>query len=142
GSDTTAADQTSRMITAARDALPPELYNRIDEVLAFAPLTRADVSEIARRMLARLANALRVERGIELHVEESAVETLLDLGGFEPALGARPMKRSIARLLEAPLAEKILKGEIERGDVLLVEGDDQGLNFEVLPGDMTSSAAE
>src|SRR5690606_5343481 len=126
GSDTTAADQTSRMITAARDALPPELYNRIDEVLAFAPLTRADVSEIARRMLARLANALRVERGIELHVEESAVETLLDLGGFEPALGARPMKRSIARLLEAPLAEKILKGEIERSDVLLVEGDDQG----------------
>ncbi|HEY6722409.1 MAG TPA: ATP-dependent Clp protease ATP-binding subunit [Polyangiaceae bacterium] len=142
GAESTVSDQSARMIAAARDALPPELYNRIDEVLAFTPLTRGDVSEIARRMLARLAGALRIERGVELQVEESAVETLLEMGGFDPTLGARPMKRSIARLLEAPLAEKILKGEIERGDLLLVEGDDQGLSFEVLPGDVSSSAAE
>ena len=51
---------------------------------------------------------------MELQVEDSAVEALLALGGFDPTLGARPMKRSIARLLEAPLAEKILKGEVER----------------------------
>jgi len=142
GADVTAADQSARMTAAARDALPPELYNRIDEVLAFTPLTRDDVSEIARRLLAKLALALRVERGVELQVEESAVEALLELGGFDPTLGARPMKRSIARLLEAPLAEKILKGEIERGDVLLVEGSEHELVFEVLPGDLSSSAAE
>ena len=142
GAEARVADQSDRMIAAARDALPPELYNRIDEILAFTPLTRDDVSEIARRMLAKLAAALRAERGVALQVEESAVEALLELGGFDPTLGARPMKRSIARLLEAPLAESILKGEIERGDVLLVEGNDAGLSFEVLPGDLSSSAAE
>lgn len=142
GAEAFVADQSARMVAAARDALPPELYNRIDEVLAFTPLTRDDVSEIARRMLTKLALALRVERGVELQVEESAVETLLDLGGFDPTLGARPMKRSIARLLEAPLAEKLLKGEIARGDVLLVDGSDDALSFEVLAGDLSSSAAE
>jgi len=142
GAEARADDQSDRMISAARDALPPELYNRIDEILAFTPLTRDDVSEIARRMLAKLAMALRVERGVALQVEESAVEALLELGGFDPTLGARPMKRSIARLLEAPLAESILKGEIERGDVLLVEGNRDGLSFEVLPGEVSSSAAE
>jgi ATP-dependent Clp protease ATP-binding subunit ClpC len=142
GAEGALADMNTRMIAAAREALPPELYNRIDEVLAFTPLTREDVREIARRMLAKLAIALRAERGVVLQVEASAVEALLELGGFDPTLGARPMKRSIARLLEAPLAEKILKGEIERGDVLLVEGDERELSFEVLPGDLASSAAE
>lgn len=142
GAESALADVNTRMIAAAREALPPELYNRIDEVLAFMPLTKDDVREIARRMLAKLATALSVERGVQLQVDDSAVEALLELGGFDPTLGARPMKRSIARLLEAPLAEKILKGEVERGDVLLVEGDERELSFEVLPGDVSSSAAE
>jgi len=142
GAEAALGDVDTRMIAAAREALPPELYNRIDEVLAFTPLTREDVREIARRMLAKLAIALRAERGVHLQVEDSAVEALLELGGFDPTLGARPMKRSIARLLEAPLAEKILKGEVARGDVLLVEGDERELSLEVLPGDVSSSAAE
>jgi ATP-dependent Clp protease ATP-binding subunit ClpC len=137
-----------RVVAAAREALPPELYNRIDEVLAFAPLTRQDVSEVARRVLGKIAYALECERGIHLDVAESAIEALLDLGGFDPAFGARPVKRSIARLLEAPLAEKILKGELERGDVLLVEGvsdengQSQGLCLDVLRRGVSHSAAE
>ena len=106
---------------AARAGLPPELYNRIDEVLAFAPLGRADVAEVARRMLRALGEDLEAARGISLDVSEGAVEALLDEGGFDAELGARPMRRAIGRLVEAPIAEMILKGELDRGDVALID---------------------
>jgi ATP-dependent Clp protease ATP-binding subunit ClpC len=106
---------------AARAALPPELYNRIDEVLAFAPLGRADVAEVARRMLRALGEELQAARGIRLDVSDEAIDALLAGGGFDPELGARPMRRAIGRLVEAPIAEMVLRGELEQGDVALVE---------------------
>ncbi|WP_437779402.1 AAA family ATPase [Sorangium sp. So ce1097] len=112
------------MLSAARGALPPELYNRIDEVLCFAPLTRADVAEITRRLLGGLERELDA-RGVVLEVEPEAVDALLDAGGFDPELGARPMKRTIARLIEAPLADLILRGQLEEGSAALV-GVEQG----------------
>jgi ATP-dependent Clp protease ATP-binding subunit ClpC len=112
---------------AARAALPPELYNRIDEVMALAPLGRAEVAEVARRMLRTLAEDLEGERGIRLDVSEEAIAALLDGGGFDETLGARPMRRAIGRLVEAPIAEMLLKGELERGDVALVEADGGGI---------------
>ena len=106
---------------AARAALPPELYNRIDEVLAFSPLGRADVAEVARRMLRALGQELERARGVRLDVSDAAVDALLDAGGFDPELGARPMRRAIGRLVEAPIAEMILRRELAPGDVALVE---------------------
>ena len=108
---------------AARRALPPELFNRLDEVLAFAPLSREDVAEVARRILRALARDLDAARGVKLNASPAAVEALLDAGGFDPEMGARPMRRAIGRLIEAPIAEMILKGELRRGDVALVEAD-------------------
>jgi ATP-dependent Clp protease ATP-binding subunit ClpC len=118
-----AAEYSEALCAAARAGLPPELYNRIDEVLAFAPLGRADVAEVARRMLRALGEDLEAARGITLDVSEGAVAALLDEGGFDPELGARPMRRAIGRLVEAPIAEMILRGEIERGDVALVDAE-------------------
>jgi ATP-dependent Clp protease ATP-binding subunit ClpC len=109
---------------AARRALPPELFNRLDEVLAFAPLTRADVAEVARRILATLAKELEQARGVRLDASPDAIEALLDAGGFDPEMGARPMRRAIGRLVEAPIAELILKGELRRGDVAMVDVED------------------
>jgi ATP-dependent Clp protease ATP-binding subunit ClpC len=106
---------------AARSALPPELYNRIDEVIAFAPLARADVAEVARRMLRALAEDLEGARGVGLDIQEGAIEALLDDGGFDEELGARPMRRAIGRLVEAPIAEMLLRGELKRGDLALVD---------------------
>jgi ATP-dependent Clp protease ATP-binding subunit ClpC len=107
------------MIGAARAHLPPELYNRIDEVLCFSPLARAEVAEIAARLLAGLAATLEA-RGIRLEVEPAVLDALLAAGGFDVTLGARPMKRTIARLIENPLAELILRGDLDDGGVALV----------------------
>ncbi len=109
------------LCAAARAALPPELYNRIDEVLAFAPLGRTEVAEVARRMLRSLGEDLMSARGIALDVSDGAIEALLSEGGFDAELGARPMRRAIARLVEAPIAEMLLRGELERGDVAIVD---------------------
>jgi ATP-dependent Clp protease ATP-binding subunit ClpC len=110
-----------KVCAAARAALPPELYNRIDEVLAFAPLGRVDIMEVARRMLRALGDELEGARGVALDVSEDAIGALLDEGGFDAEFGARPMRRAIARLVEAPIAEMLLKGELAEGDTALVE---------------------
>ena len=122
------------MIAAARAHLPPELYNRIDEVLCFGPLARAEVSEIARRLLAGLEQNLAA-RGIRLDVEPGVVDALLAAGGFDASLGARPMKRTIARLIENPLAELILADDLDEGGVALVGVDGGEIVVDALAAD-------
>jgi ATP-dependent Clp protease ATP-binding subunit ClpC len=122
-SPSTDARMVDAMIAATRAELPPELYNRLDEVLCFTPLARDDVAEIARRLLDGLGATLEM-RGVRLEVEPAAIEALLAAGGFDVTLGARPMKRAIMRLIEAPLAEMILRGELEAGSVALVSVDE------------------
>jgi ATP-dependent Clp protease ATP-binding subunit ClpC len=107
-----------RIVAAARAALAPELYNRIDEALVFMPLSRSDVALIARRLLEQLAGALYEQHQVQLTVQEAVIDVLLDLGGFDIELGARPLKRALARMVEAPLAEKLLSGELAAGSSL------------------------
>jgi ATP-dependent Clp protease ATP-binding subunit ClpC len=109
------------VIAAARSTLPPELYNRIDEVLVFSPLGRDEVREIATRLLAGLGQSLALERGLRLEFGSDVVSHLLEHGGFDPSLGARPMRRAIARLVEAPLADALLRNEVSSGDVVLID---------------------
>jgi ATP-dependent Clp protease ATP-binding subunit ClpC len=134
GEPAAADDIAGKIVASARAALAPELYNRIDEVLVFAPLGRSDVSEIARRLLDGVGTALLAQRGVTLEYGPELIEYLMDAGGFDPTLGARPMKRTIARLLEAPLAERILRGELPRGAVLLASVENGGLEIDVLDG--------
>jgi ATP-dependent Clp protease ATP-binding subunit ClpC len=110
------------MLNSARSALPPELYNRIDEVLVFGPLGRTEIEEVARRLLAKLGRSL-FERGIRLESEPGVIDVLLAEGGFDEGLGARPMKRAIMRHIEAPIAEMILRGELPSGSVALLAAE-------------------
>ena len=142
GEPAQADDIAEKIVLSARAALAPELYNRIDEVLVFAPLGRADVREITRRLLDGMRTALLAQRGVELEYGPELIEYLMDAGGFEPALGARPMKRTIARLLEAPLAERILRGELPRGAVLLASVENGELEIDVLDRHERAPAAE
>jgi ATP-dependent Clp protease ATP-binding subunit ClpC len=114
-------EHRNAVIAAVRTELPPELYNRIDEVLVYSPLAKEDVAEVARRMLASLAAELARAREVRLDVSEAAITALLDLGGFDPELGARPMRRAIGRHIEAPIAEMLLRGEIQHGDVVTID---------------------
>ncbi len=109
-----------RVLAAAKAALAPEFFNRLDEVLVFEALHRSTVEEIARRMLRRLAGTVAEQHGIELAFDVTIPEQLIASGGFDASLGARPMRRAIARLVEAPLAEVLLRGDCEPGGELRV----------------------
>jgi ATP-dependent Clp protease ATP-binding subunit ClpC len=126
-------------VAAARRALPPELWNRIDEPLFFGPLSRDEVREIARRMIGGITQQLRERQGVELTVDATAIDSLVALGGYDPELGARPMRRAIGRMVEAPLAAAILGGELQRGDRLLAVGDADGVHFEPLEGSVEAA---
>ncbi len=112
-----------KVLAAARRAMPPELWNRLDEPLVFAPLGRTDALEIARRMLLRVAAQLESEHGVLLTVEPSALGSLADAGGFDPTLGARPMRRVVSRLVESALATRVLGGDLRRGDRIVLRGE-------------------
>jgi ATP-dependent Clp protease ATP-binding subunit ClpC len=75
-------------------------------------------------MLASLGEDLVRTRGVRLDASEAAILALLDAGGFDPELGARPMRRAIGRHIEAPIAEMILRGELQRGDIATVDVED------------------
>jgi ATP-dependent Clp protease ATP-binding subunit ClpC len=133
-------EQASAALAAARRALPPELWNRIDEPLFFGPLSTDEVAEIARRLVAGVTRQLRERQDVELRVDPSAIDALVALGGYDADLGARPMRRVIGRLIEAPLAAAILSGGFSKGDRILAVGDDDCIRFE--PIDRSVEAAE
>jgi ATP-dependent Clp protease ATP-binding subunit ClpC len=129
----------ARVIASARKGLRPEFFNRFDEALVFGPLERAEMSQIAMHMVARLSQNLTETRGVSVEADVSAVELLLREGGFEPELGARPMRRAIARLLEAPLADLLLRGTVTRGDCIRISTRAQKLCFDAVSRKSESS---
>jgi len=118
-----------RACEVARQALPAELWNRIDEKLPFRPLREDDVARIAALLLRESSQRLSTERGIEYVAGEDVVSHLLRSGGFDSRLGARPMRQTVQRLVEAPLADRILKGEFASGDRVRVAVQAGGLSF-------------
>jgi ATP-dependent Clp protease ATP-binding subunit ClpC len=123
------ASLEEKALRAARRAVPPELWNRIDEPLFFQPLGEVEVRAIAGRLIAGVAKMLRTEQGVTLRAEPSAIDALIAAGGYDAALGARPMKRVIGRLIEAPLAAAILGGELARGSEVVLEGIGATINW-------------
>src|SRR6188472_3979894 len=117
-----------RSVHALRDVFRPEFLNRIDEVIEFTPLSKEQIAEIVELQLGRLRERL-AERRIELELTDAAKEALAE-AGWDPAYGARPLKRAIQRLVENPLALRLLEGEFGEGDTVRVDAGDEGLVFE------------
>jgi ATP-dependent Clp protease ATP-binding subunit ClpB len=111
-----------------RDRFRPEFLNRVDEVVTFEALTREQLADIVELQLARLRERL-AERRIELEVTDEAKELLAE-EGWDPAYGARPLKRAIQRLVENPLASALLEGRFAEGDVVRVVARGGELAFE------------
>ncbi|MFO0583645.1 MAG: ATP-dependent Clp protease ATP-binding subunit [Anaeromyxobacter sp.] len=124
------APPVERALEAVRAAVPPELWNRLDERIVLGPLSRPDVARIGQLLVARSSARLEAERKIRLEVTEEAVLHVLDHGGLDAALGARPMRGALQRLVEAPVAERILAGAFGPGDVVRVDAVDGALVFE------------
>jgi ATP-dependent Clp protease ATP-binding subunit ClpB len=117
-----------RSADAMRDVFRPEFLNRIDEVVEFQPLSREQLGEIVELQLERLRERL-AERRIELELTDAAKEQLAE-AGWDPAYGARPLKRAIQRLVENPLALRLLEGEFADGDSIRVDARDGEIVFE------------
>ena len=120
-----------------RDRFRPEFLNRIDEIVVFKALSREQIGEIVELQLARLRERL-AERRIELELTDAAKEALAE-AGWDPAYGARPLKRAIQRLVENPLALRLLEGDFADGDRVVVDASDGELTF--AKADVTAPAA-
>jgi ATP-dependent Clp protease ATP-binding subunit ClpB len=132
-----------------RDHFRPEFLNRVDEIIVFKPLDEAQLREIVGLLAANVSRRL-TESGITLELSDEAL-ALLAREGYDPVYGARPLRRSIQRRLENPLARRLLAGEFTDGDVVRVDVSPDGeLTFNgsvepaaarrasVLPGASTS----
>ncbi|MGN6656106.1 MAG: AAA family ATPase, partial [Rhodanobacter sp.] len=106
----------------------PEFINRLDEIVVFRPLDKAQIRAIAKIQLEYLEKRL-AERQLKLEVEDDAL-TLLGNVGFDPVYGARPLKRAIQQQLENPLARQILQGRFQGGDTIHVKAAGGQLVFE------------
>ncbi|QNH15947.1 ATP-dependent Clp protease subunit [Xanthomonas sp. SS] len=106
----------------------PEFINRLDDIVVFHPLDKAQIKSIARIQLGGLDKRL-AERGLKIELSDRALELLGNVG-FDPVYGARPLKRAIQSQLENPLAQQILSGQFLSGDTIHVGAEGGRLTFE------------
>jgi ATP-dependent Clp protease ATP-binding subunit ClpB len=116
-----------RSVAAMQEHFRPEFLNRIDEIVEFKALSREQLTGIVDLQLARLRQRL-AERGLTIELTEAAKETIAE-AGWDPAYGARPLKRAIQRLLENPLARRLLEGDFGEGDAIQVDAQNGELVF-------------
>jgi ATP-dependent Clp protease ATP-binding subunit ClpB len=114
-----------KLFEMLKQSIRPEFLNRIDEIILFKPLTREDIRKIVALQL-RHVEEIVLKKNIKLEVTEEAMDWLGKLG-YEPAFGARPLKRVIQKRLVNPLSRKILSGEFGEGDTVEVGLDKRGL---------------
>src|ERR687893_821028 len=119
-----------RAMDALERAFRPEFINRVDEIIVFEPLTREDVLEIVGIMLSRMNKHLESQR-VGVEVTQAAKEFIAEQG-YDPKFGARPLARAIRRYVENPLSSRIIGGEFDPGDTVVVDhkGDEE-LTFQV-----------
>ncbi|MEQ8753642.1 MAG: ATP-dependent Clp protease ATP-binding subunit [Coleofasciculus sp. G1-WW12-02] len=135
-SDNLAESQYNRIRSRVNDELKeyfrPEFLNRLDDIIVFRQLTRDEIKQIAELLLVEVSTRL-IEQGITLEVTERFKDRLVE-EGYDPSYGARPLRRTIMRLLEDSLAEAMLASQIIEGETAVVDVDENG-KVKVLPGE-------
>jgi ATP-dependent Clp protease ATP-binding subunit ClpC len=125
-------DMKNRIMGDLKKLFRPEFLNRIDEVIVFHKLTRDEIKEIVELLLRRIRESM-AERELSLNLSEDAKDLLVEKG-WDPSMGARPLRRAIQRYIEDPLADEVLKAEnmqpgstveIERGPLEKQESGDE-----------------
>ncbi|MGH6827408.1 MAG: AAA family ATPase, partial [Rhizomicrobium sp.] len=118
----------ARVMAAVRGHFRPEFLNRLDEIIVFHRLTRANMDKIVRIQIAQLERLL-AGRKIEIVLDKRATDWLAQ-AGYDPVYGARPLKRAIQRRLQDPLAELILEGKITDGAKVKVSAGKSGITLD------------
>jgi ATP-dependent Clp protease ATP-binding subunit ClpC len=117
-----------RVMDELKKSFRPEFLNRIDEVIVFHSLTQADVKQIVDLLMKRVTEQLKA-KDLEIELTDAAKSVLAEKG-FDPSLGARPLRRTIQRLVEDPLSEKLLWKEFRAGQTIIVDARDGEIVFE------------
>jgi ATP-dependent Clp protease ATP-binding subunit ClpC len=123
-----------KIVEEAKRTFKPEFLNRLDELVVFHMLEKADLSNIIDLEVGKLARRLK-DKSITITLSESARDLLIKKG-YDPAYGARPMRRAVERYLEDPMAESLLRGDVKEGDnleVILRDNSDELLFQKILP---------
>ncbi|MEU1290584.1 AAA family ATPase, partial [Kitasatospora sp. NPDC005856] len=118
------AEKRELVLGAVRSAFKPEFLNRLDDIVVFEPLGTGELSRIVDLQVARLGERLQ-ERRLTLEVSAAARDWLA-LSGYDPAYGARPLRRLVQSAIGDQLARAILSGAVHDGDTVLVERDESG----------------
>jgi ATP-dependent Clp protease ATP-binding subunit ClpC len=116
-------EMKGRVTSELRKIFRPELLNRIDEIIVFHKLEREDMRHIIEIQIKRLRQQL-VERDVTIEFTDEALNKLAD-EGYDPAFGARPLKRVLQRMIEDPMSEMILRGEVPNGSKVIIESNDK-----------------
>jgi ATP-dependent Clp protease ATP-binding subunit ClpC len=122
-------DMKNRIMGELKKVFRPEFLNRIDEVVVFHKLTKEEIKTIVELLLRRIRESL-AERELQLELTEDAKDLLVDKG-WDPSMGARPLRRAIQRFIEDPLADFVLKAELTPGATVMVERAAEGEDPEV-----------
>jgi ATP-dependent Clp protease ATP-binding subunit ClpB len=134
GEDTEAV--RDQVMAEVRSAFRPEFLNRVDEIILFHRLKRENMGRIVDIQMVRLAKLLE-DRKITLQLDAKARDWLAEKG-YDPAYGARPLKRAIQKAVQDPLAELILSGKIKDGETVVISANKQGITFN---GEVAQQAA-
>jgi ATP-dependent Clp protease ATP-binding subunit ClpB len=116
-----------KLMDVLRHTFRPEFLNRVDETVIFRSLGREEIEKIVEIQLKDLRRRL-ADRKLQLEVAAEA-KAMLAERGYDPVFGARPLKRTIQRMIENPLAVDVLAGRFTEGDTVLVEPDGETLRF-------------
>jgi ATP-dependent Clp protease ATP-binding subunit ClpC len=129
-------DMKERVLGELKKVFRPELLNRIDEVIVFHKLTKEEITTIVELVLRRLREQMG-EHEVAIELTNEAKELLVEKG-YDPAMGARPLRRAIQRYIEDPLADFVLGRSLEPGSTILVERKDEDtVDITVIPGEIT-----
>jgi ATP-dependent Clp protease ATP-binding subunit ClpC len=116
-----------KVMTEVRKVFRPEFINRIDDIIVFHELSEEQLAQIVELMIKDLQNRL-AERKLTINITDAAKNWLVKVG-YDPAYGARPLRRSIERYVENPLANSLLKGEFKEDETILVDCGEDSLIF-------------
>jgi len=122
-----------KILEEAKKVFKPEFLNRLDDIIVFRSLTRLDLERIVNLEVAKVIERIRAKE-INLYLDSTAIEFLIEKG-YDPAYGARPMRRAVERFLENPIAEELLRGKLKGGDQVDVKREGEGLSFRTTKGD-------